>query len=151
MQDVVLNSIATGVYVLTAESEGKANGTTVAWVTPVSFDPLLVMVSLANVRFSYDLVKKSGYFGINALTKDKVETARHFGFQTARDTDKMSGQSYTSTDNGVPVLDEASAFIECRVVDSFPAGDHTMFVGEVVDARAVRGGETIIFKQGDFF
>ena len=152
MQDTVLQSIATGVYVLTAHHQGKSNGTTVAWVTPVSFDPLLVTVSLADVRVSHDLVKKSGYFGLNVLSRDQIELARNFGFKTARDTDKLQDVKYTTSENGLPILDEAIGYIECRVLSTHPAGDHTLFVGEVIEARTINeNAKTLVFDQGDFY
>jgi flavin reductase (DIM6/NTAB) family NADH-FMN oxidoreductase RutF len=152
MQGTVLESIVTGVYVLTVQHQGQINGTTVAWVTPVAYDPMLVMVSLADIRVSHGLVKQSGYFGLNSLSTDQVEQARHFGFTTARDTNKFEGVGYSTSDSGIPVLDGVRAYIECRLVDSFPAGDHTMFVGEVVAAQSLNGeAEPLIFKQEDYF
>ena len=130
MQDNVLKSLSTGVYVLTAQNQGKQNGSTVTWVTPVSFDPLLVMVSLGRVRVSHDLVKKSGYFGLNVLTEAQTELARDFGFKSARDTDKFADVAYTTSVNGLPILDGVKSFIECRVINTFPAAEHTMFVGK---------------------
>ena len=152
MQETVLDSIVTGVYVLTAHHRGQMNGSTVAWVTPVSYDPLLVMVSLASLRVSHDLVKQSGYFGINVLGADQKELAHHFGFKTARDQDKLEGISFSASDHGIPILNDAHAFIECRVVDVFPAGEHSMFVGEVVSAEILNEDQTpLVFKQEDFF
>ena len=152
MEDVVLNAVTTGVYVLTAHHQGVVNGTTVAWVTPVSYEPTLIMVSLANVRVSYDLVNKSGYFGLNVLCPDQVELGRHFGFNTAREKDKLSETRYSSSNHGIPVLDGACAYIECRVVNSYPAGEHTMFIGEVIEARVIREDvEPLVFRQDDFF
>lgn len=152
MEDTVLKSITTGVYVLTAHSQGKVNGATVAWVSPVSFEPQLVMAALAGVRYSHELVKQSGYFGLNVLAKDQVELGKHFGFKSGRDTDKMSGISYETSENGLPILSDAAAYIECRVVSTYPAGEHTLFVGEVVETRTLKeGAELLIFRQEDFF
>lgn len=152
MEETVLRSIVTGVYTLTAQNQGKVNGSTVAWVTPVSFDPLLVMVSLAKIRVSHDLVKQSGYFGLNVLSTEQVELARHFGFKTARDTDKLEGVNYSTSDNGLPILEGAAAYIECRVVNTYPAGEHTLFVGEVVSARTLdENADPLIFSQEDYF
>lgn len=152
MQDTVLRSMITGVYVLTAYNQGRINGTTVAWAVPVAYEPLLVMVSLAGIRVSHDMVKESGYFGLNALSRDQVELGRHFGFTTARETDKFSEVEFRTSDYGIPIIKGAHSFIECRVVDTFPAGDHTMFVGEVISANVLRDeGETLIFRQEDFF
>ncbi len=152
MQDTVLKSVVNGVYVLTAQHQGQLNGTTVAWVTPVSYDPLLILVSLATVRVSHDLVKNSGYFGLNVLTTDQVELGKHFGFKTARDTDKLNGMEFITSDRGLPILDDVCAYIECRVVDTHRAGEHTLFVGEVVSASMKNeGAKPLVFKQGDFY
>ncbi len=152
MQDTVFNSIVNGVYVLTAQHDGKTNGTTVAWVTPVSFEPLLVMVSLAGIRYSHELVKKSGYFGINVLGSGESEAAKHFGFNSGRDRNKFEGYNFSTSENGLPILEKAMAYIECRVVNSFPADEHTMFVGEVVEAKALKENDKpLIFRQGDYF
>ena len=151
MQDIVLRSVVNGVYVLTAQHQGQLNGCTVAWVTPVSYDPLLIMVSLSSLRFSHDLVKKSGYFGLNALGREQVESARHFAFTTGRETDKLNGVSFTTSDHGLPVLDGARAYIECRLVDTYPAGDHSLFVGEVISAQTIHEDAPLVFQQEDYF
>ncbi|MFH1091360.1 MAG: flavin reductase family protein [Pseudomonadota bacterium] len=151
MRDTVLKTITTGVYVLTAQNQEKMNGSAVTWVTPVSYDPLLIMVSLAGLRYSHELVKASGYFGLNVLSSDQVELARHFGLLTARETDKLAGIAFSTSEHGLPILDEARAYLECRVVGSYPAGDHTLFVGEVVSATMFRdAAQPLIFKQDDY-
>jgi len=152
MQDTVLQSVINGVYVLTAQNQGHVNGCTVAWVTPVSYDPPLLMVSLSSLRLSHDIAKQSGYFCINSLSGDQVKLARHFAFTTGRETNKLEGIPYSTSDNGLPILDEARAFIECRVVDIYPAGDHSLFVGEIIEARMMNENATpLIFKQEDYF
>ena len=152
MQDNVLQSVVTGVYVITAQHQGRANGSTVAWVTPVSFDPPLVMVSLSELRVSHGLIKSSGYFGLNCLAEGQIDVAKHFGFKTARDVDKLEGISYSTSSQGLPILDDAWAFIECRVVESYPAGDHTLFLGEVISANVMKEGQKpLLFNQEDYF
>jgi len=152
MQDIVLNSMVSGVYVLTAQHQGRINGSTIAWTTPVAYDPFLIMVSLADIRVSHGLVKSSGLFGLNVLTKEQLDLARDFGFTSGRDTNKFENVPYKTSENGLPILDGARAYIECRVIDSFPAADHTMFVGEVVSAEILKdNSEPLVFKQEDFF
>jgi len=152
MQDTVLNSIVTGVYVLTAGHQGKINGSTMTWVTPVSYDPLLIMVSMADIRVSHGLVKQSGYFGLNVLNRDQLELARHFGFKSGRDTNKFEEIEYSTSENGLPVLKDACTYIECRVVNTYPAGDHTLFVGEVIEARTLKDNvNPLVFDQKDFY
>jgi flavin reductase (DIM6/NTAB) family NADH-FMN oxidoreductase RutF len=151
MQNMVLNTISTGVYVLTAQHQGKINGTTVAWVTPVSYEPLMVMVALAGVRYSHGLVKQSGYFGLNVLKEDQLEIARHFGFKTAHETDKFEARTHAVSEQGLPILDGIKAYIECRVVDSFRTSEHTLFVGEVVSTKMYdEHAQPLLYRQKDY-
>ena len=152
MLDHVLESVVNGVYVLSAHHQGKINGTTVAWVSPVSYEPLLVMVALAQSRFSHDLVKQSGYFGLNVLASDQQEVARHFGFKTAKSEDKLEGMTFSASEHGLPILGGVKSYIECRVVDSCRAGEHTLFVGEVINTQMFKeDAKSLVFRQEDYF
>jgi flavin reductase (DIM6/NTAB) family NADH-FMN oxidoreductase RutF len=152
MQQVLSKGISHGVYVVTVKTEDKVNGMTAAWVSQVSFKPLLVMVSIAPARFTHGLVKRSGYFAINALSDDQKDVAKHFGFKSGRKVDKLRDIPYFDAKNGSPVLSDALAFVECKLVDTFEAGDHTLFVGEAVDARLLNENKSpLLFHWEDYF
>lgn len=152
MEDTVLRSITTGVYVVTAQSKGEMNGCTVSWASPVSYDPLLVMIALGKMRVSHDQVQESGYFGLNVLADDQVELGRHFGFNTARDVNKLEGKDFSTSENGLPILGGVCAYLECRVVDAYPAGEHTLFIGEVISAPVNdESKKPLVFKREDYF
>lgn len=152
MQDIVSKGISHGVYIVTMRTKDRINGMTAAWVSQVSLNPLILMVSIAPARYTHDLIKESGYFAINTLTEDQKDIARHFGFKSGRKTDKFKGLPYFDAPNGSPVLDGALAFFECRLIDTFNAGDHTLFVGEVVAARLLRDDKKpLIFHWEDYF
>jgi flavin reductase (DIM6/NTAB) family NADH-FMN oxidoreductase RutF len=152
MQDIVSKAISHGVYVITVRSKEKINGMTAAWVSQVSLQPLMLMVSIAPARYTHGLIKESGYFAINALSEDQKDLAKHFGFKSGRMTDKFKGLSYFDALNGSPVLDVALAFFECKVADAFKAGDHTLFVGEVITARLLKGDKKpLVFHWEDYF
>ncbi len=152
MQQVVSKGISHGVYVVTVKTEDKVNGMTAAWVSQVSFKPLLLMVSIAPARFTHGLVKRSGYFAINALSDDQKDVAKHFGFKSGRKVDKLKDIPYFDAKNGSPVLSDAMAFVECKLVETFEAGDHTLFVGEAVDARLLNENKAPLpFHWEDYF
>ncbi len=125
-----------GVYVVGANHGGRANALTCAWVTRVSHRPPLVAVAVGKTRFTHDLIAKSGSFSVNVLSEEQVELARHFGLKSGRDADKFDGIPYREAITGAPILEGVAAWLDCRLVGSYPAGDHTIFVGEVVDADA---------------
>lgn len=152
MQDIVSKGITHGVYIVTVRTKEKINGMTAAWVSQVSFQPLLLMVSIAPARYTHNLIKKSGYFAINALDKSMQNYAASFGFKTGRKVDKFQGVSYFDAPNGSPVLTDALAYFECSVKDIFSAGDHNLFIGEVVEAKLLKKNtEPLIFHWDDYF
>ncbi len=121
--------------------EGKHNVMTASWVCQVSFRPLLVMLSIAPERYTYGLIEKSGEFVVSILTEDQAEVADFCGSRSGRNVDKISALGLKTRPGQavkVPVLEDCLANIECRVVAAHPAGDHVLFVGEVVGGSVVR-------------
>jgi flavin reductase (DIM6/NTAB) family NADH-FMN oxidoreductase RutF len=152
MHRIISNAISHGVYIITARTKEKVNGMTAAWVSQVSFKPLLLMASISPERFTHDLIKESGYFGINTLDEDLQNYAATFGFRSGRNTDKFQRVPFSDAPHGSPVLEGALAFLECKVVDIFTAGDHTLFIGEVVEAKLLKeDADPLIFHWDDYF
>jgi flavin reductase (DIM6/NTAB) family NADH-FMN oxidoreductase RutF len=151
MQKVVARALLHGVYVVTAKDGERVNGMTAAWVSQVSFKPLLIAVSIAPERYTHELIERSGYFAVNSLHDGQAELARSFGFRSGRRADKFENVAHTSAANGSPVLSEAAAFVECKVVQRVSVGDHTLFVGEVVDGKLLKDIDVLPFRWGDFF
>ncbi len=152
MQAIVFDALVHGVYVVTTRLEDVVNGMTAAWVSQVSLKPLLVMVSVAPSRYSHDLIKKSGIFAINVLDRDQADLGKRFGFKSGRQVDKFAGLSLTTGTTGAPILPQAYAYLELKLQETFPAGDHTLFVGEVVAAKVLHPQtQPLVFKKSDFF
>jgi flavin reductase (DIM6/NTAB) family NADH-FMN oxidoreductase RutF len=148
--------MTTGVYVVGVAHGGRANAFTAAWITEVSFDPLLLALAINPEHASYPLLKASGSFVVNVLHEGQAELAGHFGTQSGRDTDKLRGIRTRPGHSGAPVLLEAAAYLECRVVGSMPAGDHELVVAQVVggdvlaeDAVPLRSAETAELDGSD--
>jgi flavin reductase (DIM6/NTAB) family NADH-FMN oxidoreductase RutF len=152
MQEVAFAALVHGVYVVTTRVGEKINGMTAAWVSQVSLKPPLVMVSIAPPRYTYTLIKESGVFAINVLASDQVELAKRFGFKSGRKVDKCAGLDWIQAASGAPVLPQAHAYLDLKLVHTFPAGDHTLFVGEVVEAKILHpDSRPLVFKKSDFF
>jgi flavin reductase (DIM6/NTAB) family NADH-FMN oxidoreductase RutF len=130
----------------------KVNCTTAAWVSQVSLKPLLVMVSIAPARYSHTLIKESGIFAINVLTKEQAELAKRFGFKSGRKVDKFAGIDWVPSLSGAPVLPQAYAYLDLKLAHTYAAGDHTLFVGEVVEAKILHPqSNPLVFNKKDFF
>jgi flavin reductase (DIM6/NTAB) family NADH-FMN oxidoreductase RutF len=152
MQEVAFKALVNGVYLVTTRLGDKVNGMTAAWVSQVSLNPLLVMVSIAPPRYSHTLIKESGIFAINVLTSEQVELAKRFGYKSGRKIDKFAGLDYLTAASGAPILPQAYAYLDLKLVDTFTAGDHSLFVGEVLEAKLLHPqSQPLIFKKSDFF
>jgi flavin reductase (DIM6/NTAB) family NADH-FMN oxidoreductase RutF len=152
MQEVAFKALVHGVYVVTTRLGEKINGMTAAWVAQVSLNPLLVMVSIAPSRYSHTLIKESGIFAINVLTAEQVELGKRFGYKSGRKIDKFAGLDYLAAGSGAPVLPQAYAYLDLKLVQTYTAGDHTLFVGEVMEAKILHPqSQPLIFIKSDFF
>ena len=152
MQEVAFAALVHGVYVVTTRAGEKINGMTAAWVSQVSLNPHLVMVSIAPARYTHTLIKESGIFAINVLTSDQVELAKRFGYKSGRKIDKLAGLETLKAPSGAPVLPQAYAYFDLKLVHTFTAGDHTLFVGQVTEAKVLHPeSHPLIFNKNDFF
>ena len=152
MQNVAFTGLVHGVYVITTRLGDRLNGMTASWVSQVSLSPLLLMASIAPTRYSHDLIKGSGVFAVNVLASDHVDLGKRFGFQSGRQVDKFAGLEYLTATTGSPILPQACAFFDLKLVDTFPAGDHTLFVGEVVAGKILHPEmHPLVFSKKDFF
>lgn len=129
--------LTNGVYVVGVAHDDRRDAFTAAWVTQVSFEPLLLALSINPSHASYSLLAASGAFTVNVLRHGQLELARHFGTQSGSAVDKLTGQRWQSAASGPPVLQDAVAWIECRVAARHPCGDHELVLGEVVGGRVL--------------
>ncbi|MFF6958454.1 flavin reductase [Streptomyces sp. NPDC008317] len=142
----VCGMFVTGVTVITSGEDGNAEGTTVNSFTSVSLDPPLVLFCLHNESRLRSVVRESGKFVVNFLQGQQEGVARAFaGKGTAEIHDVANHPSVT----GVPVLSEALAFLSCHLVEEFDGGDHTIFLGRVVELGVPRQHqEPLVFFRG---
>jgi flavin reductase (DIM6/NTAB) family NADH-FMN oxidoreductase RutF len=152
MQEVAFTALVHGVYVVTTRLEDVVNGMTASWVAQVSLKPLLVMVSIAPSRYSHRLIQESGVCAVNVLADTQVELGKRFGYKSGRQVDKFAGLEWTTAATGAPILPQAYAYLDLKLRDTMTAGDHTLFVGEVVDGRILHPeAQPLVFKKSDFF
>ena len=140
---------ATGVSVITTvEADDEIHGMTANGITSVSLDPLLALVSAAHSTASYPLIKETGRFAINILSEEQQSIAEYY----ARPTDQKTGDvpaSFSRTDQGAATLDGSLAYMDCRVVNEYVAGDHTLFIGEVEEIH-IGDGRPLLYFEGRF-
>ncbi len=120
----------------------KPNATTLAWAMPTSINPPLVAISVGPTRHSHSLIEESGQFTINIPTLEILQAVYACGSLTGRSFDKFKKANLTAIPGKsvkAPAIVECVAHLECEVVSKFVTGDHTVFVGKILEAYADAG------------
>lgn len=129
-----LRMIPYGLYVLTAQKGDQVAAATVNWVTQASFEPPLVVVGVKADSGAHSLIKETRAFALNILGKGQQNQAFAFFKPAEKDGNTIGGEACSPGKTGSPILDSAAAVIECKLTDVVERGDHSIFVGEVVEA-----------------
>ena len=141
-----MSHFASGVTVVTTEHEGRLYGMTVASFASLSLRPPLVLICIEKIVKTHDAIAAAGKFGVSILKADQADVSSRFASRTE---DKFSGVEITRGDTlGVPLIGAALTTIECEVYDQLPGGDHSIFVGRVVDAQMREGIPLLYFRSG---
>jgi flavin reductase (DIM6/NTAB) family NADH-FMN oxidoreductase RutF len=142
----VLGHWVTGVSVVTAQpANGELCGLTANAVCSVSLDPSLVLVCVEQEADTHDGIARAGAFSVNVLRSDQELLARRFA---ADATEKFRGVAYHTEITGAPILDDALAWVDCRIWATYAAGDHTIYIGEVLAADAREGAPLLYYRGG---
>jgi 3-hydroxy-9,10-secoandrosta-1,3,5(10)-triene-9,17-dione monooxygenase reductase component len=144
----VLGTFPTGVTVVTARGPGGPAGLTTNAFTSVSLDPPLVLVCFDNASRTLPVVRASGRFAVNVLRAGQEDLAAVFASKRVQ-AEKFAEVSHAEQ-GGVPVLDDALAWLVCDVTELLPGGDHTIGIGAVT-AMAAFEGEPLVFQRGDYW
>lgn len=147
----VLWSFPYGLYVLGSRDGERRNAMTINWVTQVSFEPKLVAVGVEKTAFTHELVSAGGAFSVNTIAREDRAIVRKFTKPVEVDTEAMTLNGFAFHDGvtGVPILDGAPAYVDCEVRQAVDCGGHTLFIGEVVDARFQHPEDTEVLRMED--
>jgi flavin reductase (DIM6/NTAB) family NADH-FMN oxidoreductase RutF len=131
-----MTALTTGIYVLTVSDGERRHGMSSSWVTQVSGEPPLIMAAVDNAHFTAAMIARAGAFGLNIVGRRGKALEDYFYSARARRPDNLEGFEYEISPRlGVPWLALAAVAIEARVVERPVAGDHTMYVAEIVGVR----------------
>jgi len=123
------------VAIVVVRNGGKLNAMAAAWHMPVSFKPPLYAVSISPKRYTHNLIVESKEFSLNFLSQEHVALIHRLGHVSGAKIDKFEKFSIKvekPVKTKCPVLKDAFAAYECRLVDHKSSGDHTVFIGEIV-------------------
>ncbi len=148
---MALGRFATGVTVITVTKDnGAVHGVTVNAFASVSLDPPLVLVCIGHRSRTLPLVHARKRFGVNVLADDQRAIADYYARSEKNPEETRGlGVRFENTEGGAPKLEGCLAYLNCQVVSAQEAGDHTVFIGQVVQA-VVREGQPLLFSEGKY-
>jgi flavin reductase (DIM6/NTAB) family NADH-FMN oxidoreductase RutF len=128
-----LGKVASGIVILTARRGDQETGMLASWVQQASFEPPMITVAVKNGRYIADWIRATGVLAINILGDGQKSFLAHFGKGFAPDEPAFDGMQVERRATGVPILSDSLGFLDCRCAGTIEAGDHTVFLAEVVD------------------
>ena len=147
----VIWTMPTGLYVVGSRAGDRRNGMTLNWATQLSFNPKLVGVAIEKDAVTHELIAEGGAFSLCILDREDRAIVRKFTKPVEVDVESstLNGFPYHDGVTGAPILDQAVAYVECRVQQTLDLGDHSLFVGEVVDAGFQKPEDTPVLRMED--
>ena len=142
-----LGKMTYGIYVLTTYYKDEINGMIASWAAQVSYDPPLIMAAVHPNRYSHRLIEHSASFALHILAQNQGEFLGRFKGEQPRL--KFDGIQWERGKTGCPLLKDCIAFAECTVKDVYKPGNHTLFVGEIVNAACYSDLQPLITADYD--
>ena len=145
----ILGSFATGVTVITTNVDGRLHGMTASAFASLSLEPMLVLVCVDKAAVSHDLIARSGSFAVNILKRQQEDVSTNFARKDPDRKLEIKDLPHRLGVTGSPILEEALAYLDCRIYQAYAGGDHTIFVGEVQEG-GVQDGAPLLFFRGRY-
>lgn len=143
----VLGRFPTGAVVITGTHRETPYGLAVNSFTSVSLDPPLVLFCAGKNSDTWPFIRESGHFAVNFVAGDQESVCRNFA---RKGVERFSGVRHDPSPSGCPVLEEALAFIDCRIQREDDAGDHVIVIGQVLSLGLQRETPPLVFYRGGF-
>ncbi|HUB02409.1 MAG TPA: flavin reductase family protein [Terriglobales bacterium] len=145
-----MGTFATGVTILTVDHNSEIHGMTANAFTSVSLDPPLVLVCVDHRARTHAHLHARKRFGVNVLSNGQLPISEYYA-QSAESHQHPEhvGARFDRTAHGTPVLHGALAYLECRLISTQRAGDHTIFIAEVEEVE-VREGEPLLYFRSEY-
>ncbi|MFH1782269.1 MAG: flavin reductase [Candidatus Omnitrophota bacterium] len=156
MDPNVLHNIGYGMYIVSSFKGDKLNGQIVNTLFQITSSPITIGISINKENLTHDYIETSKKFSASILIEDTpLNFIGKFGFKSGRDGDKFKDIEHKVLDSGCPVvLDHSLGYIEAKVINKLDCFTHTLFIGEMSDARVLKIGKALTYdyyhqvKQG---
>ena len=149
MDKKAMYKLTYGLFVLTANENGKDNGCIINIAIQAAGDPNQVSISVSKQNYTHDMIVRTGKFTVSSITeKADFSLFKRFGFQSGKDTDKFQGfDGWMRGINGVTYITESTnAYISVEVEKSVDLGSHTLFIGKVTDMEVLSDDKSVTYE-----
>jgi flavin reductase len=146
-----VGAFATGVTVVTTRGEDHAYGMTANAFSSVSLDPPLVLVCVIKPSEGCEHIERNRCFAVNILGEEQEPVSRYFASRDRpRGRDAFREIAHRLGASGSPIIDGALAYLDCRLHASHAAGDHEIFIGEVLEIGRTADARPLVFHGGQY-
>jgi len=137
---------ASGVTVVTTRlPDGTLKGMTASSFSSVSLEPPLVLTCVAKKLYTHQALEESGVFAVNVLGTEHLEWGKLFAGIYPDVEDRFADIAYTTAETGSPILPGVLGWVDCKLHRLHDAGDHSIFVGEVVAGAGASAGQPLMY------
>ena len=146
-----LGSFASGVTVVTTAGEEHGYGMTANAFSSVSLDPPLVLVCVISGSDGAEHIRQNRCFAVNILAAEQEPISRYFSSKDRpKGRDAFSEVSHRSEVTGSPILDGVVSYLDCQLHVTLQAGDHDIFIGEVMSLGITPDAKPLLFAGGGY-
>ena len=136
---IALRMIPYGLYIITSVSDkGEIAASTIDWLTQTSYKPPLIAAGIKIDSSAFKIINQSKHFALNILTKGQQNLAVSFFKKVTLENNLINGHKFHTDLTGSPILDDITSYIECKLIEIVNIGDHSVFIGEVINASINR-------------
>jgi flavin reductase (DIM6/NTAB) family NADH-FMN oxidoreductase RutF len=146
----VMARIPSAVAVITSRSQSGLHGVTVSSFGSLSLDPPLAYLSILREINSHDRLLNTDGFVINVLARKQTFYAEQFSGQTPLADPDFDRIPHRLGELGLPLIDGCISWIECRHSVQHPAGDHTLFIGDIINLQTGDSDDPLIYYDREF-
>ncbi|MEX2659234.1 MAG: flavin reductase family protein [Acidimicrobiales bacterium] len=144
-------SLPYGLYIVGSRAGDRRNGMVLNWATQLAFEPKLLGIGVEQAALTHELIREGGAFSLCTIDREDRAIVRKFTKPVEVDETAMTLNELPFHDGrtGSPILDASPAWIDCEVRQEVETGNHTLFIGEVVDAGFQKDEDTPVLRMED--
>jgi flavin reductase (DIM6/NTAB) family NADH-FMN oxidoreductase RutF len=142
-----LNTITYGLYVISSRRGDQVNAQCGNSLFQVTVSPFQIAIGINRANYTFEFIRDSLALAINVLRQDQIPYVKHFGLQSGRTVDKFASVKYVTRSTGCPILPDAIAYMDCRVIapKCIDCGTHMVFICDVVEGDVLNPGEPLTY------